>query len=324
MKLSARLIAIIVIFVIVILYGLAGLTDIDPGETGLLVKMLGTNRGMQKETLGTGTHWIEPIKYDVPVYNYQNKQYPEETMPAATKDGQPVEIDLSLEIRLVPDKIPYLHENVGRNYYEQVVYPALRSGLRNYGSAIVSSDQIYTAEGRAQVVASLSKFLNDRFNPMGIIIEPNVRAIRFTNADFNNLLEEKAKAAQRVTIEERKAEAAAQTAIAVANKAEGDKQKTIKEAEAEAARLQLQGEGQRKRDEEIAKGNLALYKAEAEGTRLQVNAYGKGETYASVKWAEHMGPNVKVYGFPTGAQGTASLMDLNGVFKGAFPTTINK
>jgi hypothetical protein len=112
----------------------------------------------------------------------------------------------------------------------------------------------------------------------------------------------------------------AQEAIKVANIAEGQKQKQkrIKEAEAEKEELRLQGEGKKLRDIEIAAGNLALFKAKAEGTRLQVLAYGSGDTYASVKWAESIGPDFQVYGVPTGAPSTSSIVDLNSVIQGAF------
>ena len=43
-----------------------------------------------------------------------------------------------------------------------------------------------------------------------------------------------------------------------------------------------------------------------------------GDKIVALKWAETLGPNVKVYGIPTGAPGTASMMDLNGILSGAF------
>jgi hypothetical protein len=58
-----------------------------------------------------------------------------------------------------------------------------------------------------------------------------------------------------------------------------------------------------------------------EGTRLQVQAYGDGKTYASVKWAENLAPKLKVWGVPTGSPGTGTMVDLNGMLKGAFTGT---
>lgn len=72
------------------------------------------------------------------------------------------------------------------------------------------------------------------------------------------------------------------------------------------------------------KGILAIARAKAEGTRLQVQAYGSGETYASVKWAENLAPKLKIYGIPTGAPGTTSLMDLNGMLQGKLTGMVGK
>jgi regulator of protease activity HflC (stomatin/prohibitin superfamily) len=240
-------------------------------------------------------------------------------MSSSTKDGQKVEVDVSLEVGLDRNKIPVLHNKVGRDWFNIVVFPTLRSIMRTSAAPSVLSDEIITDAGRSQVRKILQDELQKHVVQYGINVSVNLRDVRFQDNSFSNLLEEKAKAAQRVVIEERNALAAIETAKRTANIAEGEKQKRIKAAEADREERRLAGEGERLKQEETAKGILAVAKAEAEGARLQVQAYGDGNTYASVKWAENMGPNVKVYGFPTGAPGTASLMDLNGVFNGVFP-----
>lgn len=305
------------------LYGLAGLVDIDPGYVGLKIKKIGDNKGMQKDTLDTGLQWIEPITYDVAQYDTRKKQYTIEHMSSSTQDGQPITVDISLEIGLLDDKVPLLHEKIGRDYFDQVVYPALRSAVRN-STTTQDSDQIYTGNSRLEVQKNIRATLRKRLDKYGIDTDVNLREIAFTNKDFVKALEDKAKAAQEVVIQERRAAAAEQEAIRTANLAEGQKQKRIKAAEAEKEEIRLRGLGQRLAKEEEAKGNLAIYRAEAEGTRLQVQAYGKGSTYASVKWAENLGPNVKVYGIPTGTPGSTALMDLNGILNGAFKGTSTK
>lgn len=316
------LIAGIVAACLLAIYGVVGITTIDPGEVGLLIKMLGSNRGMQKETLDTGWYWVEPFRYDVAVYDTRLKQFSIKDMPAQTMDGQPIRVDISLEIGLKDQAVPNLHERIGRDYFDQVVWPATRAAVRNNTSTQLS-DNVYTGEGRKHIQTQIEATLTKKLKDFGIMVAINLRDVKFTNSEFVATLEEKAAAAQKVIIETRNAEAAVQTAKRVENQAEGEKQKRIKAAEAEKEEIRLRGLGQRLAKEQEAKGNLALYRAEAEGTRLQVQAYGGGDTYASVKWAEHMGPNVKVYGFPTGAAGTNSFMDLNGIFGKAFNSVGN-
>lgn len=299
------------------IYGLSGITSISPGEVGLKIKMLGENRGMQKDTLDTGMYWIEPFLYDVVSYDTRSYQETLNDLTATTKDGQPVQVDLSLEISLRDSYVPQLHETVGKDYFDKIVYPAIRSSIRNNIPSQLS-DNVYTQEGRLSIQDVIQKDMEDKFLERGIVVHTNLRDVTFVNNQFVATLERKASAAQEEIIEQRLAAAAVQQAIKVANQAEGAKQKRIKEAEAEKEELRLKGEGERLKKEEEAKGILAIAKANAEGTRLQVMAYGDGKTYASVKWAENLGPNVKVYGIPTGSPGTASMMDLNGILGGAF------
>lgn len=307
------------------LFGLAGLTKINPGEVGILVKLIGSDRGMQEETLDTGFRWVNPFTYDVEVYDVRFKQYEMYDTAAETKDGQPVILDLSYEIGLQDAAVPQLHETVGHDWYEQVFYPRARTAVRNATSAQLS-EEIYTSEGRQRIRDAVAVDL-EPLRGQGLNYTVNVRSLQFKNPQFVAKLEAKAAADQDEEIQRREAKAAEQQAIKVANVAEGQKQVEIKKAEANNAKrileaeahkeeLRLQGEGQRLQQEEQAKGILAIAKAKAEGTRLQVLAYGSGETYASVKWAENVGPNIKVYGVPTGAEGTNSIMDLTGALSG--------
>ena len=311
--------AVIAAVVILILYGISGITSIDPGIVGLKIKMLGSDRG-KMDTISIGTTWIEPFSYDVTKYDARTKQYPEEKeIPSGTKDGQPVIIDASLEIGLDSTKIPTLHTRVGSDWYTRVVLPAFRAEMRNAPASYLS-DEAYTGIGRRAIQEQVQANLAKRYTEDGIRIVVNMRALQFTNKDYVNTLEEKAKAAQKVIIEQRNAEAAAQSAIKVANNAEGEKQKTIKGAEGEREKQRLEGEGERLKKEQQAKGILAIKLAEAEGARVLTAAYaGAGARYvAQIEWARNLGPNVKVWGVPTGAPGTSSLMDINGILQGAF------
>lgn len=275
----------------------------------MVVKNLGANRGMQEQTLNTGMHWWDPLVFDVITYDTRLKMYALEDVPSNTLDGQPVMVDVSFEIGLIDKGVPTLHENVGTRYFQQVILPLGRASLRNHTSTALS-DEIYTGSGRVKIQSQIAFELQGRLRPQGIRIEVNLRDIEFQNLDFVATLERKAQAAQEKVIQERLAEAAAQEAIKVKNKAEGAKFKVIQEAEAEREKLKLTGEGQRLQKQENAIGILAVATAEAEGMRLKRLALAGrgGEELVSIAWAENLGPNVKVYGVPTGAPGTSTFL----------------
>lgn len=293
------------------IYGIAGWTTVEPGEYAILIKQFGDDKGVQEDGLDVGTHWVDPFYYDVENYDTKARQYPLQ-VDASTKDGQPVRVTASFEISLQHDRVKDLHSLIGRDYYERVVSPAASAAIKD-ALPTQLSDMVYTDDGRRFIQGSVVDALAvKQVGERGIIAYLNLQSIEFLNPAFVQVLERKASAAQLEEIERREALAAEQAAIKVANTAEGAKQKRIKEAEAQREELRLNGEGERLKQEEIAKGILAVKQAEAEGQRLLVNAYGSNpDIVAQIEWARNVGKNITVYGIPTGSPGTQSMLDVN-------------
>jgi len=314
-----KLAGVAIIAVFAIFYSLGGLNTVEPGEYAIKIKQFGDNKGVMDKGLSVGTHWVDPTIYDVEVYDTKAKQFPME-IHSTTKDGQPVKVSVTFEISLQHNKVKNIHSLIGRDYYNRVVEPAARAAVRD-ALPTQLSDTVYTGEGRLLIQQSIVEDLEEkRIEQRGILVSVNLQEVRFLNEGFIGVLEEKAKAAQQEEIQLRYALAAEQEAIKVGNVAEGEKQKRIKAAEAKRAELRLQGEGYRDQKIAEAEGNLAILRAEAEGVKLKREALSGrgGAELVSIAWAENLGPNIKVYGVPTGAPGTSTIVDLNSVLKGAF------
>jgi regulator of protease activity HflC (stomatin/prohibitin superfamily) len=315
----SKLVLVATVLVAVAIYSMAGISSISPGEVGILIKNVGDNRGMQKEVLHTGMHWVDPWTYDVVTYDARQRQMEEvNDLPAQTGDGQPVTVNFSVQLGLQSELVPVLHEQVGPDYYTQVVHPAIIQVVKNKVPS-KKSDEVYTSAGREGIEQAINDEMKARFAQYGITTIINLKDLPFKNGDYVKILEAKAKATQQIDVETRLASAAIQESIKKANSAEGVKQQRIKAAEAQREEQRLSGEGTRLRQEEEAKGVLAVATAEAKGTelrRLALSGAG-GENLVSIEWAKNLGPNVKVYAVPTGAPGTTSLMDLNGIMQGA-------
>lgn len=309
-------VALVALFVII--YAMAGMTHVNPGETTIIIKNIGDNKGMQKDPLLVGTHWVDPFTYDVVTYNTRLRQMEEVKENGATADGQPIAIVGSLQLGLDPQHVPQLHQEMGPEFYDRVIHPALLSIIKNKLPS-QSSDVAYTLKGREAIEKSINEELTARYGKDGIIVVFNLKDLSFLNRKYVDTLEAKAMATQQIEVETRQAAAAIQASIKKSNLAEGEKQSRIRAAEGSREGARLQGEGERLMKEEQAKGILAIAKAEAEGTRLRREALAGpgGQEMVSIRWAEEMGPNIKVYAFPTGAPGTSSFMDLNGIMEGA-------
>lgn len=304
-----RMIAGAITVFVAAIWGLGGFTGIEPGEVGLIVKQFGDGRGMQEITLDTGTHWVEPFTNDVITVDTRLKQYSLDSIPAGTQDGQPITVDVSFEIGLVDSNVPALIENIGTDWYSQVVYPAARAAIRT-ATANKLSDEVYTGAGRAAIQVELTNSLQEKLEAYGIRITANLRDIQFQNQDFVATLERKAKAAQEETIQERLAAAATQEALKVEETAKGDRFKRQQAAEAQKYELQAQGEGQRLQQEQIALGILAVGQAEADVIKLKANALtgSGGQLYRDIEVLGGLGQAVEFYGVPTGAEGTSTYI----------------
>ena len=110
-----------------VLFGSSMFYTVDPGENGVLFKKFGG--GLVKETIyGQGFHIIAPWNtlhvYDVKIHETFEK------MEVLSKNGLSIKIDLSFRYMPIPEKIGYLHDEIGRNYLERIIKPEIRSVTR--------------------------------------------------------------------------------------------------------------------------------------------------------------------------------------------------
>jgi prohibitin 1 len=113
--------------VLLFIFGSSMFVTINPGQKGVLFEKLGD--GLDKETVyGQGLHiiapWNEMIVYDVK----ETETF--EKMEVLSSNGLSIKIDLSILHKPVADRIGYLHDNLGTNYLEKIIKPAVRSVTR--------------------------------------------------------------------------------------------------------------------------------------------------------------------------------------------------
>ncbi len=122
-------IAVIAVFVMAFL----GMTTksvfvtIEPGEKGVKFKRFAG--GLDKDKIyGQGFHvvapWNKMIVYDIK----ENESY--ETMAVLSKNGLSIAVELTYRYSPIPDKIGYLHDEIGVNYVDRIIKPEIRSATR--------------------------------------------------------------------------------------------------------------------------------------------------------------------------------------------------
>jgi len=128
---QSRLVTIIsfafVAFIAVLILSNSIFLTIDPGEKGVLFRRFAG--GLDKENIyGQGFHLIMPWN-NMTIYDVRVNEAFEE-MEVLSKNGLTIECDLSYRYQPVPEKIGWLHDEIGPEYHQRIVIPEIRSATR--------------------------------------------------------------------------------------------------------------------------------------------------------------------------------------------------
>ncbi len=112
---------------IIILFSKSLFVTINSGEEGVIFKRFGG--GLDVENIyGQGFHVIAPwnkmFVYDI------REQIREETLDVLSSNGLTINVDVSVRYKPMPDKIGYLHNEIGRNYSDIIVKDLVRATAR--------------------------------------------------------------------------------------------------------------------------------------------------------------------------------------------------
>lgn len=210
------IVCIAVLFAIIVASN--AFTIVDAGHTGVVVTLGKVNEGVLQE----GMHLKVPFVQKVVKIDNRIVKLEVDT-EAFSKDLQTVQTTLAINYRVDTSKSYSIYKNIGANYEEVLVAPAVNEVLK----AITAQ---YTAEesvtNRSLISDGLIKGLNDKLNNIGLYItDVNIINFDFSEA-FITAIEEKQVAQQQLL----KAETEKQTAI------------TNAEAEAETTRIKAEAE----------------------------------------------------------------------------------
>lgn len=214
-------------------------TIVQPGER-VVVTRLGK---VQPGSLGEGFHGIMPIvdkltKFDTRI------QKDLVTGSGFSKDNQEVNVTVSVNWQVTPDKVPVLFQELKTldNAKERILVPAVNEEVK---SAIAIYDAETTIKNRPTIKQSIVEGVTKRLEARGLTVIAG--GINIDNIDFSDQFEQ--------AVEEKVV--AAQQAQAAVNLAKG---------QAEAAKLEAD------RDVARAKGKAEAAKLEAEALRAQGGA----------------------------------------------------
>ena len=210
------LLILLIIFFFTILPFVGAYNIIVTGYVGIVTRFGTVNRVVQP-----GLSFKIPIIELVDTMEIRTQKEQKEAT-AASKDLQEVKSVIALNYHLKGEKAAEVYQNVGKNYKEKVVDPAVQEAFKATTAQFTAEELITKRESVKEIVL---KELKSRLAKYNIVVDDlNIVDFDFS-ADFNRAIEQKQVAQQNLE----KAKLEAETARTVA-KGQSDAQKILKDA----------------------------------------------------------------------------------------------
>jgi prohibitin 2 len=230
-----------------------GIIIVEPTQVAVVINTLSGN---VEEPRRGGTHIIVPIVQRVSVtYPITQLEYSaisgeggrtgdDEAVEARTRDGQTVQIDVTVIYRILPSRAAQIYLDWNENYVRGFILPTTRSIVREVVSKY-TAEQIY-GEAREALGNDIKATISERFSEDNFdLTDLLVRNITFSD-EFTSAIEQKVVAEQNLQRARIDAERAQTEAAGLANaaieRARGVAEAVKIEAAAQAEALRLVSE----------------------------------------------------------------------------------
>ncbi|MEK6883818.1 MAG: prohibitin family protein [Nanoarchaeota archaeon] len=205
-----------------LIIGFGAFAIISAGERGVILRFGAVNR-----VLDSGIHWKIPIIEGVRTMDIRTQKEEIEAQ-AASKDLQNVSAVIALNYNLMSDKVGLLYQEIGLNYKERIIDPAIQEAVKA-ATAQYTAEELVTK--RPLVRDNIKMELTQRLTREYI----QVTELSIVNFDFSQSFNSAIEA--KVTAE--------QNALAAKNKLEQvkfEKEQRIAQAQGEAEAIRIQAQ----------------------------------------------------------------------------------
>lgn len=231
LSVSKKTVIALLVIVIVIAVAASTITIVRPGHTGVIVTLGKVEEGVLQE----GIHVKIPFVQSVVMIDNRITKLEVDT-EAFSSDLQTVETTLAINYRVDPAKSYSIYKNIGDDYANVLVTPAVNEVLKATTSQYTAEESV---TNRTLISTGLVEGLNRKLNGIGLYVtDVNIVNFEFSEA-YITAIEEKQVAQQKLL----KAETEKLTAITNAE-AEAEAVKIRAEADAEARKITAQAEAE--------------------------------------------------------------------------------
>lgn len=236
MKVSRKIIIPVAVVVLLIISVMSCVTTIPAGYTGVVSTFGKVSSTVLQEGLNIKAPWQQVHKINNKITKL------EVSTEAFSKDLQTVSTVVAVEYRVDKSKSYSIYKEVGENYKDVLIVPAVNEVLKAISSRYTAEESV---TNRAVISKEIVEEMNTKLNEIGItIVDVNIINFDFSEA-YISAIENKQVAEQEL----------------LKAKTEAEKKKV--EAQGEADALKIQAEAQAEANRTLSKsitGNLVEYK----------------------------------------------------------------
>jgi regulator of protease activity HflC (stomatin/prohibitin superfamily) len=313
-KMSALVVAVLLIGGIVMLTLGAGLVFIDQFESGVVISPLSAG-GVRPDPIGPGIHFVTPFIETVDRFTTAKQEYTmsgsvnegaqvgNDAVEARTSDGQQVFIDATVRYSADPAKVVELRRIwQGEDRYVQgFVRPTTRNVIYNTASRY-KVEEIYGAK-RTELQQVIQDQLAEQFAQQGLVLD----ALQLRNVTFTP---EYAQSIEQKQIAQQQAEQA--KLLVQKSQQEADQLRARVKGEADAVILRANGD---------AEAAVTKAKGDAEALKLIADALKTNPDLLTYTYIQKLAPNVGLIMLPAGGN-NPFILNLNDLQNQALPLPV--
>ena len=232
---------------------LVACSDVPSGYIGIKINKLGSDKGVQNETLPVGRYWLSwnEVLYTFPTFA-QTQVWTKDTtegspnddsMTFQTVEGLNVNTDIGITYSLDPTKVTIIFQKY-RKGVEEITNTVLRSMVRDALINAASTKPIESVygSGKAELIKQVEEDIRKQCAVIGINIEHVywIGGLRLPTS-IEDSINNKAKASQMTAQREQEIQQSKAEADKKIAEARGDSESTLLRANAEAQAIEIKG-----------------------------------------------------------------------------------
>ena len=171
-----------ILAVVAFAFLMTGCSDVPSGYVGIKVNLLGSEKGVDIQELGTGRYWIGVNEklYTFPVFSQnqvwtkdQNEGSPnDDSVTFNTEEGLSVNTDIGISYSIDPKRVSLIFQKY-RKGIDEITSIYMRSMVRDalVAEASVRSMESIYGRGKSDFIDSVQRRVIAQTEPLGIIVE---------------------------------------------------------------------------------------------------------------------------------------------------------